>query len=692
MQSKIKTEHLLRDAYIYIRQSSMTQVKEHQESQRVQYRLAERAVAFGWPEPVIMDTDLGRSGSGSSLRPGFEQLLAAICAKSVGAVFCAETSRLARNNREWSQLTDFCAIVHTLLIDLDGIYDPSNVSDRVYLGMKGTMSEYELGIFRQRAQHALEEKAQRGELYFSLPAGYILTPDNRCEMDPNQRVKDAFELIFKMFQQLGSANSLVQWLRSENIELPCKNPSSRKNGITWKLPTNSTVSKILKNPIYAGAYAYGRTETRIRIVDEQPIKSKGHELPMDRWKVLHKDHHQAYITWQDYMTNQKRLEQNQNLMTALVKGAIKRGPALLIGLLRCQRCSRKFRVRYRGAGSNIPRYYCRGEEACDRQGNCISFSGTRIEALIETELLAVVQPQAIAAAQEAERLYAQQQGEKTRTIENALVQAEYEAHRRFEQYNLIDPKNRLVAQTLEDRWNEALQKAEKLKFQLEKLSKVYKPISAKQRETLYKLAEDLPQAWHDPKTDVTIKKRILQTLIKEIMINLTPDERAYVVSIHWAGGRHSQYHLKRIRPGERPDYLHPETETIIGGLAEVVPDQEIARILNLVKIKTAGGKSWIAARVKAFRHKHRILTFDPRQYEKKGWVNLSQAAEILKINPTQLLRLIKANVLPARQVVKYGPWIIEKEHLKQPAVQTAIVSTKKGNNIPVTNNLNQLTL
>lgn len=690
MQQKITSEHLSRQAYVYIRQSSMAQVRDHLESQRLQYRLEERAKLLGWPTPVMIDDDLGLSGSGRTVRPGFAQLLTAVCANTVGAIFCLEASRLARNNREWSQLIDFCAIVKTLLIDLDGIYDPCNVSDRVFLGLKGTMSEYELGIFRQRAQAAIQEKARRGELFLHVPAGYLRTPSNRCEMEPDQRIRQAIMMVFMKFREFGSASQVVLWFRSEGLEVPIRGANGT---IIWKLPTMATITGILKNPIYAGAYVYGRRETRMTIVNGQPVKSS-HEVAMEHWKVLLQDHHQAYISWDEYLANQKRLQQNANQYGAAVKGSPKKGAALLVGLLRCQKCGHRFEVRYKGVDSATPRYVCPGQAAASRKGRCLEFYGTQLEAIVVREVLRVIEPAALGAAEEAERLYQQRQGEKEQYFINALSKAEYEATRCYEQYNQIDARNRLVAQTLEENWENALQKVEVIKQQLEQIRQEYQPLAPEDRKKLYELAADLPRVWNHPQADVRIKKRILETIIREIMVDLDTDHHL-TFSIHWAGGKHTQYRIKRRQRGERENHLHPETEKIVRGLAETAPDKEIARILNLLKIKTASGKTWIAARVASFRQQHQIAAFNPADYAKKGLVNLGQAAEILGINAMAVYRLLNAKVLSGRQIVRYAPWVIEKEHLHAPAVQKLVAGLKEKSKILLTRkpqNPNQLSL
>lgn len=505
MESKIKAEHLARGAYVYIRQSSLGQVKHNVESQRLQYQLQDRAESLGWRDVVIIDEDLGRSGGGQMTRRGFERLLAAVCSNQVGAIFCWEASRLSRNNREWYQLLDFCAIVDTLIIDPDGIYDAGNINDRVFLGMKGTMSEFEWGVFRQRSQAALKQKAARGELYRIIAAGYIVTEDNRCEFHPNKRVRDAIDSVFEKFRQMGSARQVLLWFRSEGIELPCKVAVGRRDEFVWKLPTQGVILSLLKNPIYAGAYVYGRTETRVRFEAGQPIKSMGHAVARDRWQVWLPDHHEGYISWQEYLSNQHRLQQNSNRHGSSVRGAIKRGSALLVGLFRCQRCGRKLKVRYSGPKAATPRYVCHGATAFGESDTCISFNATQVEKAVVAELLRVIEPQAIAAAEAAQRLYQQQQRETEQLLINALAQAEYEANRCYEQYTRVDPHNRLVAATLEQQWNEALSKVDSVKQQLQHIGHQHQPLSPQQREQLYQLAEDLPRVWYHPQADVTSK-------------------------------------------------------------------------------------------------------------------------------------------------------------------------------------------
>jgi DNA invertase Pin-like site-specific DNA recombinase len=675
MLARITNQHLIRMAIIYIRQSQPAQVKHHKESQRLQYQLVERAKQLGWEEVIIIDDDLGQSASGTRNRSGFEQLIIKVIAKKVGAIFCIDASRLARNNREWYMLLDYCCYTNTLIIDPDGIYDANNTSDRACLGMKGTMSEYELNIFRQRAQSAIRAKAERGEFYTSVPAAYIITADNNCELNPDQRIQDVTHLMFQKFRELGSVNQLVLWFRQENIELPIRR---RRGEIMWKLPQVSLIRDLLNNPIFAGAYVYGRTETEVRFDNGQPRKYRT-EIPFEQWKVVKQDHHPAYISWDEFMANRKRLSQNSSKRDHHKKGgAAKSGPALLVGLLRCRRCSQKFSVRYSSSNPGVACYSCRGQKNIGKCENCLSFYGSSLERLVEQEVLRVVQPKAIEAAEKAAQLFVQQQQQRQQAVVNALKQAQYEADRRFEQYNSVDPKNRLVAVNLETQWNQALKKVTTIKQQLDKINNEYQVLTEQQSKRFRKLATDLPALWSHPDTDIRIKKRILQTLIKEIVVDINNHNSINAV-IHWMGGVHTQYQIKRRKKKSLPQNdTFPDIKQVITELAPIVADQDIARIFNLLKITTTSKQSWNSVCVYEFRQQHQIPAFDPQQYENNGWVNLKQAAELLGTFPETILRLIKANMLKARQVIKYSPWIIDKEQLKTPQLLQALNKLKNG--------------
>ncbi len=318
--AKITPNHLKRTAYVYIRQSSLSQVRDNLESRRRQYELADRARSLGWSQVEVVDEDLGRSGSGRVVRPGFQRLLSAVCLEEVGGVFALEASRLARNNRDWYHLVDLCGLTSTLIIDAEGVYDPHHFNDRLLLGLKGTMSEWELAVMRQRSLVALREKAERGELHTTLAIGFLRTRDDRCELDPDRRIRTSIGLVFEKFEELGSIRQVLLWFRQEGVELPGVEYGPFGRGVVWRLAVYSSVHHILTNPVYAGAYAYGRTRTETTIVDGQPRRRQGIPVAQDEWAVLIPEHHEGYIGWEQYQANQRRIAEN-----AQMKGLMSRG-------------------------------------------------------------------------------------------------------------------------------------------------------------------------------------------------------------------------------------------------------------------------------------------------------------------------------------------------------------------------------
>src|SRR5262249_50366080 len=403
---------------------SVDQLANNHESRRRQYGLADRARALGWTDVTVIDDDLGRSGSGVS-RPGFERLLAAICEGRVGAVFAIEASRLARNGRDWHTLIEFCGLVGTLIADEDGIYDPRHPNDRLLLGMKGTMSELELSMFRQRSQEALKQKARRGALVLGVAAGYVKVGRDRVEKNPDKRVQEALQLVFTKFSELQSARQVHIWLREEGIELPVKSRQGEAHGVVWRLPAYNIVHNILTNPIYAGAYTFGRTKSLVRVEDGRKRVRRGVQKPMAEWDVLIKAHHAAYITWDEFERNLAVIANNATSMSSeLARGAARAGELLLPGLLRCGHCGRKLHVHYSG---KLGRYNCYGARANHGTARCISISGLSIDAAISNEVLSVLKSFGMGAALRAIEAQSSTTTAAERQLELSLQQAHYEA-------------------------------------------------------------------------------------------------------------------------------------------------------------------------------------------------------------------------------------------------------------------------
>lgn len=396
--TQITSEHLSRGAYVYIRQSTADQLIHNPESRRRQYALAERARQLGWQEVVVIDDDLGRSGSGVS-RPGFERLLAAICEGRVGAVLAIEASRLARNGRDWHTLIEFCGLVDTLIVDEDGTYDPRHPNDRLLLGMKGTMSELELSILRQRSLEALKQKAKRGELFLAVAVGYVKVRHDRIEKDPDRRVQEALLLVFRKFSEFQSIRQVHLWLRQERIVLPAVNYGiDAERRIEWKLPVYNSVHHLLTNPVYAGAYAFGRTGSRVSIENGRKRVVSGFRKERQDWEVLLIDHHEGYISWAEFERNQRLIADNATGKGVMVRGAVRKGEALLAGLLRCGHCGRKLHVAYSGTRGDVARYHCRGAMINHGTERCISFGSLRVDQAVGTEVLRLLQPLGIEAA------------------------------------------------------------------------------------------------------------------------------------------------------------------------------------------------------------------------------------------------------------------------------------------------------
>jgi DNA invertase Pin-like site-specific DNA recombinase len=356
--SRIEADHLAREAIVYVRQSTIDQVMNNVESRRRQYGLVERARQLGWANVRVIDDDLGRSGSGVT-RPGFEKLLAAICEGRVGVVVSIEASRLARNGRDWHTLLEFCGLVGTLIADEDGVYDPRLPNDRLLLGMKGTMSEMELTILRQRAHEALKQKARRGELFTSVAIGYTRSKGDRTEKDPDLRVREALALVFRKFADMQSARQVHLWFRQERIPLPAIDHGPEGRRLQWKAPVYDTILHILTNPIYAGAYAYGRSTSKTTIENGRKRIRRGLLVERSEWDVLIRDHHEGYIVWDAFERNQRLIKDNANGKSFLGRGAVRPGEALLAGLFRCGHCGRKLHVAYGGTKGDVARYHCR---------------------------------------------------------------------------------------------------------------------------------------------------------------------------------------------------------------------------------------------------------------------------------------------------------------------------------------------
>jgi DNA invertase Pin-like site-specific DNA recombinase len=677
--TKITAKHLARSAYVYVRQSTPDQLVHNQESRRRQYGLADRARQLGWTSVEVIDNDLGRSGDGVS-RPGFERLLAAICQGRVGAVFAIEASRLARNGRDWHTLIEFCGFVGTIIVDEDGIYDPRHPNDRLLLGVKGTMSELELSLFRQRSQEALKQKARRGALFLRVAAGYVKAGRDRIEKDPDQRIQDALKLVFSKFAEFQSVRQVHVWLRDGGIALPVKSHDAEGRCIVWKLPLYNTVHYILTNPVYAGAYAFGRTTSKVSVEEGRKRIKRGLRRPQTEWDVLLKDQHEGYITWDEFERNQRVIANNATRKgSAAVRGAVRSGQPLLAGLLRCGHCGRKLYVAY---GGTTGRYVCHGA-ILNRGERCISFGSLRADYAVGIEVVRVLKPLGIDAAVKAIEAQTSETSAAQKQLVLALQQARYEVAHARRQYDAVDPDNRLVAGELERRWNEALQAVHRIEGEIAALeAKKPAALGERERQVLMQLGADLELAWSHPVATAATRKRILRAALNEIVVRV---EGGFIeMVLHWQGGDHTALKLKMNTTGKNRFTTPEETASLIRSLARQLPDSQIARLLNRAGKPTGRGNGWTERRVCTFRNDHEIAVYREGEWAERGEITLEAAAQIIGVTAMTALRMIRRGDIKGQQLCNGAPWVIKAEDV---AAFTACKRSKR----PLTANAAQRT-
>ena len=663
---------LRRKAVVYVRQSTQTQVQTNLESQRRQYDLVEDARRRGFSHIEVIDDDLGRSASGMVARPGFERLVASLCAGEVGAVFCFDASRLARNGRDWHHLLELCGLVEARVIDPDGVYDPCRPNDRLLLGMKGSISEFELGVLKSRMFEAARAKAHRGELRISVPIGYVWHREIGLGFDPDVRLQEAIRLIFERFRKLGSARQVLQSLTTEDVSFPRPSDGKKMVSFDWTPIRYRNVISVLKNPFYAGAYVYGKSEKRTTLVEGRLRKSYGHGKPFDQWEVLLKDHHEAYIGWDEFERNQKQLAVNAYGRVDGVKSG-RGGRALLSGMLCCGRCGRRLTVAYVGRGIRQAVYRCDRPNLLLAQPRCFTFGGRRPDEAVSRELLRVVEPLAIEAAMQAERRHMEVQAEQRRIVELDLQQARYEAKLAERRYAACDPDNRLIAAQLEKSWEATLQRVRGCEQRLQAFDQQQ---SAAPAPDLSGLAEDLAAAWNAPGVTMRSRQQLLRTLIKDIVADVDDARREVVLTIHWRGGQHSQVRVTKPRSGEHGRRTPDEALAVMRSMAAKWSDEHIAATLNRMGLPTGQGKSWTAHRVASVRMVNDIRAY--RSAQKDGeWLTMSQAAAQLGVTNHRIRRLIKDGLLPAEQVVPCAPYQIRASELMDQKIIDAVTRTSR---------------
>jgi len=600
--SKIKPSHVQRAAYVYIRQSTPGQVEHNRESTARQYALADKACQLGWTKEqvVVIDEDLGLSGSSTDKRLGFVRLTSDVALARVGIVLGLEVSRLARNNADWYRLLELCGVTDTLIGDNDGIYHPALFNDRLLLGMKGTMSEAELHIIRARLDGGIRNKAARGELRRGLPVGFVWGErDGEILLHSDEAITGAIRAVFERFAEFGSARRVWLWFRSEGLSFPLQHaPAGQPGPIRWVTPTYTALHHILTNPVYAGAYTYGKTRYE-RYVDEHgAVRKRIRHLPIDQWAVLIPDHHAGFIDWATFQGNQARLDSNTRPKPHQPGGAVREGSALLQGLATCGHCGRRLHVHYRGRNS-APGYHCAGKDLVNGRGvYCLTIGGMAIEQAVANAFLQAITPAAV----EATTLSVQQlQANHDAALSQwrlEVEQARYDAERVERRYRAVEPENRLVARGLETEWENRLRDLAAAETELRRREQ-RRPntIGPEQLKRLRTLGSDIRQVWIAPTTTDRDRKEVLRTLLEEVIFDLKRAEGVAHLKLRWRGGAISL--LDVPVPRFRPMGPHTDEDTIslLHRLAALYPDEVIAGILNRQERKTATGERFTANQV-----------------------------------------------------------------------------------------------
>ena len=542
---KILDRHLDLIAIVYVRQSDPQQVLNHRESRERQYALADLAAAWGWPRDriLIIDDDQGLSGRTADQRSGFQRILAEVTMEHVGLVLGIEMSRIARNNKDWHNLLEMCAIFGTLLADEDGVYDPQDTNDRLLLGLKGTISEFELVTMRNRLERGRLHKAQRGELFHRVPTGYIKLSSDRVEMDPDEQVREVIRLIFDKYDELGTAWGVFHYLIRNNIRLgfrPYHGPN--RGNLEWRRPVLLTVFQILRHPIYAGAYTYGRRpHKRIRTAAGERTTA-GNWVPMEQWKVLKRDCLPAYITWDRYLANQESMRQHRSGPDS--KGSPRGGAALLSGIVVCGNCGRCLQTSYRAQGK--PYYSCVRHLHEGTEQVCFGLKGTAVDDLVEQQVLRALEPAALELSCQAMEDIQRDRARLDKHWRQRLERARYDAEDAQRRYRAVDPENRLVARSLEQRWEETLRAERQVRDDYDRFLREQPPqLSAAERARIAALASDLPSLWHAAGTSHQDRKEIVRHLVERVVVHVKNDSEYVDVTIYWRGGFTSQHEVVR---------------------------------------------------------------------------------------------------------------------------------------------------
>ena len=668
MISKIQEHHINQPAYVYIRQSTMNQVRHHQESTERQYALKDKARELGWAESMIrvLDADLGVSGTQMMGREDFKILVADVSMGKVGAVLALEASRLARSCTDWHRLLELCSLTNTLIIDEDGCYDPADFNDQLLLGLKGTMSQAELHFIRARLQGGKLNKAKKGLLKCAQPVGLCYDDQDNIVLDPDEEIRGAVQLVFDAFRETGSAYGVIHRFTEQGMQFPKRAYGGVWNGkLVWSHLTHSRALGILKHPAYAGAYVYGRYKYKRYIASDGSIRTKCTRVPMSLWSVVIQDHHEGYISWQEYLDNRTRLQKNQtNGEENLLSGPAREGLSLCQGLLLCGSCGRRLSVRYKGNGGIYPVYECnylRREGLSKKSGLFIRCD--LVDNAVSKRVLEVLQPAEVDIALKAIHTLELRDKAVNHQWEMKIQRAEYEAQLAQRRYEEVDPSNRLVASTLEGRWNQTLVNLEKVKKQYTEYQQAETQIlTEEQKKEIVSLAKDLPRLWNACTTRAKDRKRILRLLIKDITIEKLSNPKQLMLHLRWQGGACEDIPLRL--PPRFCDQLRYPKEIVdkIRNLAMTLSDHQIVEKLNKEGVLSATGKPFNASKVKWIRFKHDITAPELKQADE---ITVKEVAKKFGVSIWVVYYWIERGVVQARRIDRGSPYWIKLDAGKE---------------------------
>jgi DNA invertase Pin-like site-specific DNA recombinase len=688
----IKPRHLERTAYVYLRQSSPGQVRKNREGRLRQQAMVDHVATLGWPPAliVLLDGDTGQSGSSQHGRADFQTLTEAIVTDKAGLVAARELSRLVRDNQDWAQLVRLCRFQDVLLADEYRLYDPANPQDRMVLGIQGAFNEFELSMILDRMQQSLRQKAQRGEQYDALPPGYICRQPPLCEKHPDLRVQRAIKKVLKDFERFPGVNQLYLHLEAEGFQLP-KVPHGRDwRDVEWVDPSYSQILRLVGHPVYAGIYVRGRSKVFITLDELGHKQTKSRRVPREEWDVFLEDHHEAYIPKSTWERNMEKIAANANVRGDLTKGAVGRGESLMAGLLRCRRCGHRLRPRYPQRGV---RYFCAGGQRQRKPGaaKCLNFYGADLETLLAEEILEVVGPAGVEAAQRAAlRLAGQYQQQRQLLVDRVEATREAEA-RAAREYKQTDVTYTAVRQALGAEWETTLARVTKEELCLATFDERQPTLpTPAQRKQLAHLGEDVQRLWSHPRASNSLKQQLARVLIKEIVVDVDDERDEVMLVVQWSGGHHTELRGQRTpRRGKLPS---SDLKSVIETLRKVHPDGVIASALNRTGIRTTRGKTWTRDRVERYRRGAGISAYDAKLKTTSSWLTQSETATRLEISPMSVHRLVSSGILPAEQPQRGLPMVITATDLSLLEVEQAVMSLQAGHIRPLPDDPRQLKL